>query len=388
MRKFSLKNCAVATAQLILFLFVVTACGGKQGASGGDASLSTELYVPAYAEGFRILGDSAHESVIIESINPWQGADSVVRRLFIARGGESVPDGFDGEVLQGDAQRIVTMSSTQIAMLDAMGEVGRVAGVSVRDFICCPAISANSDIVDVGYEGDIDYEKLLGINPDLVMLYGVNGPNPMESKLKELNIPFIYIGDYLEQSPLGKSEWIVAVAEAVGLREKGVAAFEPIPQRYNSLKAMVDTLRSPRPKVMINAPYGDSWFMPSEQSYAIRLIRDAGGVYPYRSDDSNASRSIDLEQAYLLASQSDVWINTGDALSKRDLLQMCPKMGDTKPIVSSQLYNNNLRRSAKGGNDYWEGGIMHPDLILRDLIKIFHPEALQADTLVYYRRLQ
>jgi iron complex transport system substrate-binding protein len=67
---------------------------------------------------------------------------------------------------------------------------------------------------------------------------------------------------------------------------------------------------------------------------------------------------------------------------------MCPKMGDTKPMVSSQLYNNNLRRSAKGGNDYWEGGIMHPDLILRDLIKIFHPEALPTDTLVYYRRLQ
>ena len=43
---------------------------------------------------------------------------------------------------------------------------------------------------------------LLSLDPDLVQLYGVNGTNLMEDKLKELDIPFIYVADYLEESPL------------------------------------------------------------------------------------------------------------------------------------------------------------------------------------------
>lgn len=104
-------------------------------------------------------------------MNPWQGADSVTTRLFISRNGEPVPEGFDGQVLEGDAQRIVAMSSTHIAMLDAIGETARVVGVSGLDYISNPDIQARRDSIgDVGYEGNINYELLLSLDPDLVLL--------------------------------------------------------------------------------------------------------------------------------------------------------------------------------------------------------------------------
>ncbi len=160
------------------------------------------------------------------------------------------------------------MSSTHIAMLDAIGEVRCITGVSGIDYISNPDIQARRDSIgDVGYEGNINYELLLSLDPDLVLLYGVNGASAMESKLEELDIPFMYVGDYLEESPLGKAEWMVVL------------------------------------------PYGDSWFMPSTQSYVARLITDAGGRYIYQKNTGNASIPIDLEEAYLLASDADMWLN-------------------------------------------------------------------------------
>ena len=91
----------------------------------------------------------------------------------------------------------------------------------------------------MGYEGNINYELLLSLDPDLVLLFGVNGASAMESKLKELGIPFMYVGDYLEESPLGKAEWLVALSEVVGKRAKGEKVFADIPIRYNALKQKV-----------------------------------------------------------------------------------------------------------------------------------------------------
>lgn len=320
--------------------------------------------------------------------NPWQGADSITTQLFIARNGETAPEGFTGQVLQGDAKRIVAMSSTHIAMLDAVDAADHVVGVSGIDFISNPGIQARRDSVeDVGYDGNINYELLLSLDPDIVLLFGVNGASAMESKLTELGIPYMYVGDYLEESPLGKAEWMVALSEVLGKREDGERIFVEIPVRYNALKQKVADAALPAPSVMLNTPYGDSWFMPSTKSYAVQLIEDAGGSYIYGKNTGNTSLPIDLEEAYLLASDADMWINVGMANSLDDVAKMCPKFTDTRCFRNGYIYNNNARTNAAGGNDYWESAVVNPDILLRDLVKIFHPELVEED-FVYYKQLK
>ncbi len=375
----------IQLAVVALCAIVVAACGRK---SVSLEDFDKPVYMLEYASGFDIKGADSKQSVLLTVTNPWQGADGIAVQLFIARDGETAPEGFDGQVLEGDAARIVAMSSTHIAMLDAVGEVGRVVGVSGIDYISNPDVQARRESIgDVGYEGNVNYELLLSLDPDLVLLYGVNGASGMEPKLRELGIPFMYVGDYLEESPLGKAEWMVALSEVVGCRSEGEKVFAEIPVRYNALKQRVAENALDAPSVMLNMPYGDSWFMPSAGSYAVRLIEDAGGDYIYKKNTGNASTPIDMEEAYLLASAADMWLNVGMANTLGEVKAACPKFVDTRCFLNGDVYNNNACTNAAGGNDYFESAVVHPDLLLRDLVKIFHPELVE-EPFVYYKRLK
>lgn len=346
------------------------------------------IYSPTYATGFRIMGAEGKQSTIISVTNPWQTADHVETQLFIARDGEKAPSGFSGQVLQGDAKRVVCMSSSHIAMLDAIGAVGKVVGVSGKDFISNSYIVANRHaIADVGYDGNINFELLVAQQPDIVLLYGVTGACSMQSKLDELGIPYIYIGEYVEEDPLGKTEWLVALAEIVGCRHAGLSYFSALPQRYEALRDMAAAATSSKPKVMLNTPYADSWFMPSVTSYMARLIRDAGGDYIYQKNTSSHSLPIDMEEAAMLTAEADIWLHVEGVSSLQDLRNQCPRFANMPCVMRGAVYNNDRLREPGKGNDYWESGVVQPDIVLRDLIRIFHPELL-ADELVYYRKIE
>lgn len=346
------------------------------------------LYTPSYASGFEIKGAGGKSSTLINALNPWQGADSITSSLFIARDGEVPPDGFNGTVIDHTPERIIVMSGTYIAMLDLLDSVDKIVGVSGIDYISNEYITQHRDkIGDVGYEGNIDYEKLLSLDPDLVMLYGLYSASPMEPRLKELGIPYIYIGDYVEQSPLGKSEWLIAFGEIIDKRTTSEIRFDSIATRYNMLRDMVSDHIIEAPTVMVNTPYGNTWYMPSADSYVVTLITDAGGKYIYDKVIGSASSAIDLEEAYALTSMADMWLDVGQCKSLEDLAKSCPKFTDTRCFMNGYVYNNNRQSTPSGGNLFYETAIITPDLVLRDLTKIFHPELI-SDDFVYYKQLK
>ena len=349
---------------------------------------NVEIYTPDYAQGFKIIGAQGRQSTILQIENPWQGAEMVAHQLFIARGGEQAPAGFEGEVIEGDAERIICMSSSHVAIFDAIGEVERVVGVSGMNYITNDYVRSNRDIIgDVGQDSDANFELIVALDPDIILLYGITGASSIEGKLLELGIPYAYIGEYLEEDPLGKTEWMVALAEIVGQREKAEQIFKQIPERYEALRTMAAAALSPKPKVMINTPYADSWFMASTSSYVARLIADAGGDYIYRRNTSNTSLPIDLEEAARLCAEADVWINVGSISSLDDMRRQFPKFADVPAVESGAVYNSDRRVHAEGGNDFWESGIMHPDLILEDLHAILHSHPT-TEQLHYYRKIE
>ena len=374
----------LTTLFLLCFLFLTSGCVHQNQTT--VEAYNQEVYSPEYASGFRIVGAENTASTLIQISNPWQGAQQICKSYFIARKGEQAPKGFNGPVIQAGVQRIVCLSSSYIAMLDALGVVNRVKGVSGIHYIAHPYIRSHKDsIADLGPE--MNYERLVGLRPDVVLLYGIgDAQTAVTQKLDELHIPYLYMGEYLEESPLGKAEWMVVLAELIDKRARGITHFRQIPERYRQWKALADSV-SVRPTVMFNTPWNDSWVMPSTQSYMAQLVNDAGARYLYQENHTNRSTPIGLETAYQLIQQADYWIHVGSATSLSELKAMNPKFADAKAVKENKVYNNNLRLTPQGGNDYWESAVVRPDVVLRDLIHIFHPE-LVSDSLYYYRHLK
>ena len=373
---------------IFTYIFTLTLLAGCAG--GGvpfDHTLFSEvIYSPTHATGFEIRGCEEGNSTLIVVKNPWQGADDVEQMLLIDRDGTFNTSGTDIQRIDHDAKRIICMSSSYVAMLSTIGKQEAIAGVSGINFISDKYVVANSDkIGDVGYDNNINYEMVVALNPDLVLLYGVMGASGMESKLRELGIPYLYLGEYVESSPLGKAEWMVAVGEITGARDKAVEIFSTISERYTALATEVSLAAKERKQVMLNTPYRDSWFIPSEQNYIARIIRDAGGEPFTIAGTGNSSQPIDIEQAYIWASEADVWLNVGACNSLEELIRQNPKFADVKAVREKRVYNNNSRQTTQGGSAFWESGVVRPDVILQDLVTILQGN---EGELYYYKQLK
>ena len=367
------------------------ACAGESTHSVDE--FTVEVYTPRHATGFDVRGAEGAASTIVTVRNPWQGAEGIEKRLFIAREGERAPEGFEGQVIEGVAERVICMSSTYVAMIDALGCTERVVGVSGIDFIYNTRVREAAEagrVRDVGHDSDINFELLLTLRPDVVLIYGVAGENGVaNAKLDELGVPYFYLGDYVEESPLAKAEWTVAVAEILGVRERGEELFAGIETRYEELREKVAESATERPTVMFNTPYRDTWYMPSSRSYAVQLVEDAGGRYIYDGNHGTASQPIDLEQAYVLTREADYWINVGQYTSLDDLRRDNPHFADVKAVREGRVFSADRRVTAAGGSDFWESAVVNPDVVLADLVTVLQPElGLGADSLTYYRQIE
>lgn len=375
--KFFLKIYIVA-----LTLSLCVGCVDVQ--SHGDERFETVIYEPLYASGFTIDEDEAGNT-LVRVTRPWQGTALEEQTLAIFST-EEAAKGYTGQHIVGHADRVVCMSTSHIAMLDAIECVDAVVGVSGKQYITNEAVVNNPAVKDIGYDSNLNYEALVLLNPDVVLMYGVSAANDaVTAKLRDLGIPYLYLGDYTEELPLGKAEWVVAIAEIMGCRERGEDVFAQIVQRYNEVRGSV--VRSDEaPKVMFNLPYQDVWYMPSDDSYMVQLVEDAGGCYIYKGKNpSGGSKGISLEEAYMLVSDTDIWLNAGQCSTMEELRNSAPHFSNTPVVLAGEVYNNNRRRTEAGGSDFWESAIVRPDVVLRDLVTII---AGGDDETYYYQQLK
>ena len=203
--------------RLIPILAAALAVGCSGPAKHVLSDFTTDVYTPSHASGFDIRGTDKGASTLVSIRNPWQGGTNVEQHLLILRDDAKAPADFAGQVVKAPVRHVVCMSSSHVAMFDAIGQAKRISGVSGIDYISNPYVREHrlcGEVRDVGYDTNLNFELLAAMRPDIMLLYGVTGENTViTSKLRELGIPYIYIGDYVEESPLGKAEWLVIAAE-------------------------------------------------------------------------------------------------------------------------------------------------------------------------------
>lgn len=324
--------------------------------------------------------------------NPWQKSTGNIFEYHLVKRGEKIPDELQKQqVIFTPVKRVICLSTTHIGFLDALGEVSSIVGLSGTNYLTNPEVRkgvSENRIREVGYEQGLNYEMILQLKPDVVFAYGVGAEiNTQINKLHDLDIPVVLVAEYLEQSPLAKAEWLKFFGAFFGKEVVAGSSFEKIKSNYQAIKLIVAKVQD-RPSVLTGLPFKDTWWIAGGQSNLAVLIEDAGGKFLWRENRSKEAFPVSLEEVFLRAANADFWINCGSVNSKSELLAFDSRYSDLPAVKNQRIYNNNLHAVPGGGNDYWESGVVHPDLVLADLVKIFHPEISIKGDLYYYRRIE
>lgn len=342
-----------------------------------------------YAQGFEIR--QLKNGYLLSVYNPWQNAKNVIIQYLLWPANKKIPKELNKfPVIRTPVKSVICLSTSHIALINfAQGQTS-ITGISGSSYITDSLIRLkleNKKICDVGYEANLNFEKILDIQPDVVLAYGVEGKIMSQlNKLEELGISSLLIGEYLENHPLGKLEWIKVTGILFNTYSSTIQKFNEIVSNYSSYTQGTRTIDE-KPKVALGLPWKGTWYVSGGNTYIAQLIEDAGGNYLWRNIESHISHPLPLEKIYEKIQYADYWINTGDANSINDILQVDARFKHIKALKEGQVYNNNKQINTSGGNAYWEQGIIEPDVILADLIRIFHPEILPNWNLEYYQPL-
>lgn len=358
-------------------------CNSKKDSATNPESIS----VAKYAVGFKVT--LVGNSKLVEVKQPYQNATSGYQYLLVPKG--EVPPAHDEatQVITVPIENIVCTSTTYIPLLDYINETEKLIGFPTTDYISSEKMRKRIDqgkVKDLGIDKGMNIEMLYTLKPSLVMGYTMTKDLGQLKKIQDLGIPVVINAEYLEKHPLGRAEWIKFMALFFGKEREADSVFAEIEKEYLSTQQLVNEVKT-KPTVLSGIVYGDTWFMPGGQNYAAKLLKDAGCEYLWASDSTSGFLQLSVESVYARAKDADLWIGVGSFNKLAEIKANEERYTLFNAFKKQQVYSYNARKGAKGGSEFLELGYLRPDLILKDLVKIAHPELMPSYDLFFHKKL-
>jgi iron complex transport system substrate-binding protein len=380
--------CGMRSAIVLLTLCItIVACDSKKTATTTDG-VEHDSTALLYAEGFSVQYQGKNK--LVEVKYPFQGATSGFKYLLVPRG-EVVPSHpIDVRIISIPLRSIVCTSTTHIPLLDYLDESEKLIGFPSTDYISSPEIRKRIDegkVQELGVDKGMNLERLAVLRPDIVMGYTMNSDYGQFKKMEELNIPVVINAEYLEKHPLGRAEWIKFMGLFFNKEKEADSVFQFVEKSYLETKALADQSNS-KPTVMSGIVYGDAWFLPGGENYASKILNDAGCAYLWNENTSNGWLELSFESVYEKAHDADLWIGVGNFTTLKEIERADHRYTEFKPFRNKSVYTYDARKGAKGGSEFLELGYLRPDIILKDLVKIAHPDLLKEYELYFHKPLE
>lgn len=366
---------------VILVLWAVSCIQPKVQNSAGNNLLTSDTI--RYAQGFIVHHFDGYTAVEVR--DPWDSTRLLQRYLLVDRD-RPVPENLPkGTVVQVPAQNVVVYTSVHAAIIDQLGETGRIIGVCEPRYMD-PAIREGlkaGRIADMGEATAPNVEMMIDKGAELVIVspFQNSGYGPVE----KLGIPIIEGADYMESLPLGRTEWIRFYGMLFGKEALADSIFRQTEKSYLDLKQLV-TADMPHPTVISEKKFGASWFMPAGDSYIANMYADAGADYVFKELPGAGSTPLAFETVLDRAIHADMWLikyNQSEDMTYGDLRAEYAPYENFDAFKNRRIYSCNT-----GLVPYYEEFPLHPDYLLKDLIWVFHPELLPGYSPRYYRKMQ
>ena len=411
------------SAPIALFLCAMLAgCGdGEKGSEKAGAVAEKAAPAPqarplpqACAEGpeyfnslSRLLRMGKLCGVDVTEIRAVVGRDTIVKRFVMLDSAEAAagtdldvrrfPVGWtDATVLRLPVKKVVALSSTHVGYLARLGITDRIVAVGEGKYVVDSALYARvaaGQVAEVGNGPSISLEKVVALEPDLVMTFATGGSNDDYERLEALGLPLMLTSEWQESDPVAKAEWVNLFVKLFGVDDRsasGLSLFGDIRVGYlmqtfeiksflgemGVVKATPDSKASasrPCVRVLAGMAYGGVWHAPGAGSYTARLIKDAGGCYLWESEPGSELR-LPLEKVLAVADSADVWVNPGMFSSAKEILAAEPRVKKIRAFRKKKVFQNDARRGPGGGNDFFESAPTRPVELLWNLAKCFYPD--------------
>lgn len=279
-----------------------------------------------------------------------------------------------------------SVSTTHLPLLVDLGRLEVLTGTSSFARITSPPVLARiqaGQVTEFGSRATMDVERIVLEQPDIVMTGG--DLNASYVAVRTAGIAVVSNVEWMEATPLGRAEWVKFMALFLNEERHAASLFEEVRDRYQALVKRTESIaEKDKPRVMTGRGSQGQFYIAGGRSYVAGLIKDAGGRYVWADNADAGSPLIDLETQVRRAADADIWINGGGWKNTTAILAEEPRYREFKAYRTGQVWVYERRVNAAGANDYWSRAVTRPDLILADLIKIFHPELIPDHELQWY----
>ncbi len=341
-----------------------------------------------YAKGLEIYKYQGFS--IVKVTNPWPQAKENFTYILQEKNG-IIPDSLKQfTTIQIPIKSIVVTSTTHIPALELLGVENTLIGFPNTDYVSSEKTRKLIDarkVREVGSNESLNTEVLIDMKPDVIVSFGLNNSNPTLDNLRKSGLKVILNGDWTEHTPLGKAEWIKFFGTLYGLDSKANFVFSEIEKEYNTSLVLAKKI-SAKPTVLCGSMYQNQWNVPQGESWASLFLKDAQSDYIWATTKGTGSLPLPFEVILEKAQNADFWIAPGDFSSLKQMSDSNPHYKEFASFKNKKVYSYALNKGAKGGILYFELSPSHPDWVLKDLIKILHPELLPKHQLFFFKKLE
>ncbi|WP_343329889.1 ABC transporter substrate-binding protein [Polaribacter staleyi] len=367
----------------ICFLFIAISC--KKEVVKVDEKTTAESPVK-YAKGFDIVEDNGIKKLIIKSA--YQNSKEVTEYRIIKK---SDPKVSSKNAIYTPIQKIVVTSTTHIPMVELLNKETSIVGFPYAKFISSKKTRKLIDagkIAEIGKETSLNTEILLDQQPELVVGYSVSSADKSLTTIKKAGINVIYNGDWLEESPLGRAEWIKFFGVLFDKEKQADSIFKVIESNYLDAKKIA--LKSnKKPTILSGAIMSkDIWNLPAGESFVATFFKDANLDYLWKNTKGKGSLSLSFESVFEKGLNAEFWIAPAHFTSKEQMIKSNSLYTEFDAFKNDKIYTPTSLKGKTGGIIYYELAPTRPDLVLKDLIKIVHPEVLKEYQFTFYRKLK
>ncbi|PWG05104.1 ABC transporter substrate-binding protein [Polaribacter aquimarinus] len=341
-----------------------------------------------YAKGFDIVVENGIKKLIIKSA--YQNSDKISEYIIFEKQKNTIRHKKQNEI-GIPTKHIVVTSTTHIPMVELLNEEKSIIGFPYSKYVSSEktrALIDNGSIKEIGKESSLNTEILLALQPELIVGYSVSSADKSLSTLQKSGINVIYNGDWLEETPLGRAEWIKFFGVLFDKEKQADSIFKSIETNYLDAK-QIALQSTKKPTILSGAIMSkDIWNLPAGDSFVAQFLKDANLDYLWKDSTGKGSLSLSFESVFDKGANADFWIAPGYFSSKEQLLNSNELYNQFKAFKKNQIYTPSTKKGKTGGVIYYELAPTRPDLVLKDIIKITNPDLLPNYQLTFFEKMK